>query len=196
MSDYKASLNLPATDFPMKANLANREGGFLKDWQDLDLYQQIRKKFKGKPYTRIIFKPDLKRFSLQLIPKDMIKIFKKRTIDMAGITPINVCFNNEGIKHPILAGLAMGLLIQIYEAGGRDLFLPEPICFCGISIKDKHRPDNIHTDNEKDDNLFLWPTLCVGVSPAIILLRICRRPARPGRARCAGRRQMRALIIK
>ena len=49
MSDYKASLNLPATDFPMKANLANREGGFLKDWQDRDLYQQIRQKFKGKP---------------------------------------------------------------------------------------------------------------------------------------------------
>jgi len=49
MSDYKTTLNLPATDFPMKANLANREGGFLKEWQDQDLYQQIRHKFKGKP---------------------------------------------------------------------------------------------------------------------------------------------------
>ncbi len=49
MSDYKTTLNLPATDFPMKANLANREGGFLKTWQDQDLYQQIRNKFKGKP---------------------------------------------------------------------------------------------------------------------------------------------------
>ena len=49
MSDYKNTLNLPATDFPMKANLANREGGFLKTWQDQDLYQQIRHKFKGKP---------------------------------------------------------------------------------------------------------------------------------------------------
>ena len=49
MSDYKTTLNLPATDFPMKANLANREGGFLKEWQDQDLYHQIRHKFKGKP---------------------------------------------------------------------------------------------------------------------------------------------------
>ena len=49
MSDYKDTLNLPSTDFPMKANLANREGGFLKNWQDQDLYQQIRQKFKGKP---------------------------------------------------------------------------------------------------------------------------------------------------
>jgi len=49
MSDYKDTLNLPATDFPMKANLANREGSFLKTWQEQDLYQQIRHKFKGKP---------------------------------------------------------------------------------------------------------------------------------------------------
>ena len=49
MSDYKTTLNLPATDFPMKANLANREGGFLKDWYDQDLHKKIRKKFKGKP---------------------------------------------------------------------------------------------------------------------------------------------------
>lgn len=42
MTDYKASLNLPKTDFPMKANLANREPEFLKRWQDIDLYQQLR----------------------------------------------------------------------------------------------------------------------------------------------------------
>jgi isoleucyl-tRNA synthetase len=40
--DYKATLNLPKTDFPMRANLAQREPGILKQWQDNDLYQQIR----------------------------------------------------------------------------------------------------------------------------------------------------------
>jgi isoleucyl-tRNA synthetase len=40
MSDYKSSLNLPFTKFAMKANLANREGGFLKKWQDDGLYAQ------------------------------------------------------------------------------------------------------------------------------------------------------------
>jgi len=49
MSDYKTTLNLPATDFPMKANLANREGGFLQHWEDKNLYRQIRQKFKGNP---------------------------------------------------------------------------------------------------------------------------------------------------
>ena len=56
---------------------------------------------------------------------------------------------NDGIKHPLLAGLAMGLLIQIHEACGQDLFVPH-IQFCGISIKDKHRPDNIHSDYKEN----------------------------------------------
>ncbi len=42
MSDYKHTLNLPETKFPMRGNLAQREPGMLKQWQDMDLYQQIR----------------------------------------------------------------------------------------------------------------------------------------------------------
>ena len=58
---------------------------------------------------------------------------------------------NNGVRNPFLAGLALGLLLQIHEAGGRDLFLPDPLHFCGISIKDKHRTDNLHIDNEEDE---------------------------------------------
>ena len=36
----------------------------------------------------------------------------------------------------ILAGIAIGLMSQIYDAGGKDYFTPE-IHFCGISVKDK-----------------------------------------------------------
>lgn len=42
MSDYKNTLNLPQTAFPMKANLAQREPGMLKKWQDNKLYEAIR----------------------------------------------------------------------------------------------------------------------------------------------------------
>ncbi|MFN3161998.1 MAG: isoleucine--tRNA ligase [Pseudohongiellaceae bacterium] len=49
MSDYKSTLNLPHTEFPMKANLAQREPEMLKAWQDLDLYKQICAKNAGKP---------------------------------------------------------------------------------------------------------------------------------------------------
>ncbi|HCO01383.1 MAG TPA: isoleucine--tRNA ligase, partial [Methylophaga sp.] len=49
MADYKQTLNLPATDFPMKAGLPNREPVMLKHWQEQDLYQQLRQKNQNKP---------------------------------------------------------------------------------------------------------------------------------------------------
>ncbi len=47
MSNYKSTLNLPKTSFPMKANLSQREPNMLKRWHDSDLYQQIRTKRKN-----------------------------------------------------------------------------------------------------------------------------------------------------
>jgi isoleucyl-tRNA synthetase len=47
--DYKKTLNLPNTAFPMKGNLAQREPERLKKWQEANLYQKIRQKFAGKP---------------------------------------------------------------------------------------------------------------------------------------------------
>jgi len=45
--DYKATLNLPQTEFPMRANLAQREPAILKQWQQDDLYHQIREARSG-----------------------------------------------------------------------------------------------------------------------------------------------------
>ncbi|TVL29880.1 isoleucine--tRNA ligase [Shewanella xiamenensis] len=42
MSDYKFTLNLPETEFPMRGNLANREPEMLERWTKDGLYQQIR----------------------------------------------------------------------------------------------------------------------------------------------------------
>ncbi len=47
MTDYKSTLNLPVTQFAMKANLAQREPQMLKQWQANDLYGQIRKARAG-----------------------------------------------------------------------------------------------------------------------------------------------------
>ncbi|WP_404340669.1 isoleucine--tRNA ligase [Pseudoalteromonas mariniglutinosa] len=48
MSDYKHTLNLPETTFPMRGNLAQREPDMLKTWYEDDLYGQIRNAKKGK----------------------------------------------------------------------------------------------------------------------------------------------------
>src|SRR3954471_4561942 len=49
MADWKDTLNLPRTDFPMKANLQTAEPQALARWHDMRLYEQIREKRAGRP---------------------------------------------------------------------------------------------------------------------------------------------------
>nr|MBA3732736.1 hypothetical protein [Gammaproteobacteria bacterium] len=49
MTDYKHTLNLPKTDFPMRGNLAQREPEMLKSWAVMDLYARIRESCAGRP---------------------------------------------------------------------------------------------------------------------------------------------------
>ncbi len=47
--DYRQTLNLPKTDFPMKANLAKREPEILKVWEEKGIYHQLSQQAKGRP---------------------------------------------------------------------------------------------------------------------------------------------------
>jgi isoleucyl-tRNA synthetase len=49
MADYRKTLNMPDTPFPMRGDLAKREPGWVKDWQDKQLYKKIRAASKGRP---------------------------------------------------------------------------------------------------------------------------------------------------
>ncbi len=49
MADYKDTLNLPSTGFPMKANLPQREPEILARWAELDLYRRLRAERAGRP---------------------------------------------------------------------------------------------------------------------------------------------------
>jgi len=46
--DYKSTLNLPQTDFPMRGNLANREPDQLKRWEEMGLYTKLREAGAGR----------------------------------------------------------------------------------------------------------------------------------------------------
>ncbi|HEC17797.1 MAG TPA: isoleucine--tRNA ligase [Gammaproteobacteria bacterium] len=48
MADYKDTLNLPQTDFPMRGNLAKREPDMLKHWDSSGLYQKLREVGAGR----------------------------------------------------------------------------------------------------------------------------------------------------
>src|SRR5262249_471895 len=47
--DYKSTLFLPATDFPMKAGLAQAEPQWLKRWEEMGLYARLREEAKHRP---------------------------------------------------------------------------------------------------------------------------------------------------
>ena len=47
--DYKDTLNLPETDYPMRGNLPTKEPGMVEKWDDESLYKEIVKKNEGKP---------------------------------------------------------------------------------------------------------------------------------------------------
>ena len=52
MADYRKTLNLPDTPFPMRGDLAKREPGWIKQWQEKKLYQKIREASRGR--TRFV----------------------------------------------------------------------------------------------------------------------------------------------
>ena len=49
MADYRKTLNMPDTPFPMRGDLAKREPGWIAQWQQKQLYQRIREAAKGRP---------------------------------------------------------------------------------------------------------------------------------------------------
>ena len=83
--DYKDTLNLPATDFPMRGNLAKREPEMLKQWQENNLYQKIRDARKGQPKFILHDGPPYANGSIHIghavnkVLKDII--IKSRTLD-------------------------------------------------------------------------------------------------------------------
>ncbi len=58
--------------------------------------QPIIKSFKGKPYTKVSFLPDYKRFGLQGITDDIELLFERRVYDLAALTPKDVTVHYNG----------------------------------------------------------------------------------------------------
>jgi isoleucyl-tRNA synthetase len=85
VADYKDTINLPQTGFPMKADLAKREPAMLEAWERSDLYGKIRSVAKGRPGYVLTDGPPYANGAIHLghavnkILKDII--VKSRTLD-------------------------------------------------------------------------------------------------------------------
>ncbi|HKE96312.1 MAG TPA: isoleucine--tRNA ligase, partial [Povalibacter sp.] len=120
--DYKDTLNLPQTDFPMKADLARREPDMLKWWEENDIYGKLREVASGRPTFILADGPPYANGAIHLghainkVLKDIV--VKSRTLD--------------GYDAPYVPGWdCHGLPIehQIEKTRGKEVKALEPSAF-------------------------------------------------------------------
>jgi len=98
--DYNKTINLPKTDFPMRAGLPAREPGMLDRWNQQDLYNQLLKKNEGKPLFSLHDGPPFSNGNLHMghALNKSIKDFMVRTAAMRGhYTPYIPGWDNHGM---------------------------------------------------------------------------------------------------
>lgn len=122
MTDYKGTINLPNTDFPMKADLARREPEILQWWEEQNIYVKLRAAAKGRPTFILPDGPPYANGAIHLghaINKSIKDIvIKSRTLD--------------GYDAPFIPGWdCHGLPIehQIEKTRGKEVKSMEPRAF-------------------------------------------------------------------
>lgn len=85
--ELKKTLNLPQTRFPMKANLSQREPDFLRFWEEIDVYQQLRKAKEGKPLFTLHDGPPYANGKIHLghVINKVLKDFVVKSKSMMGL---------------------------------------------------------------------------------------------------------------
>ena len=97
---YDLTLNLPKTDFPMRAGLPKREPDMLKHWEELDIYNEMLKKNEGKPLFNLHDGPPFSNGNIHMghALNKCIKDFITRSYAMRGYyTPYIPGWDNHGM---------------------------------------------------------------------------------------------------
>ena len=99
-TDYNATVNLPKTDFPMRAGLPKREPDMLKAWDELDLYHEMLKRTEGRPPFILHDGPPFSNGSLHMgtALNKCLKDFINRYKSMSGFqVPYTPGWDNHGM---------------------------------------------------------------------------------------------------
>jgi isoleucyl-tRNA synthetase len=122
-TDYKSTLNLPDTPFPMRGDLARREPGWVEAWQRSGVYEAIRRASRGRPRFVLHDGPPYANGDLHIghafnkILKDMV--VKSRTL--------------AGFDAPYVPGWdchGMPIEVQIEKTHGKNLPVAETLRLC------------------------------------------------------------------
>ena len=98
--DYNKTINLPKTDFPMRAGLPKREPEMLKRWEDMDLYNELLKKNEGKPRFSLHDGPPFSNGSLHMghaLNKSLKDIIVRSYAMRGRYTPYIPGWDNHGM---------------------------------------------------------------------------------------------------
>ena len=98
--EYKKTLNMPKSGFPMRAGLPAREPEMLKHWEELDLYNELLKKNEGKPLFSLHDGPPFSNGALHMghALNKCLKDFMVRSAAMRGYyTPYIPGWDNHGM---------------------------------------------------------------------------------------------------
>ncbi len=98
--EYKKTLNMPKSGFPMRAGLPKREPDMLKHWEEIDLYNELLKKNEGKPLFSLHDGPPFSNGALHMghALNKSLKDFITRMYAMRGYyTPYIPGWDNHGM---------------------------------------------------------------------------------------------------
>ena len=98
--EYKKTLNMPKSGFPMRAGLPKREPEMLRYWEQLDLYNELLKKNEGKPLFSLHDGPPFSNGALHMghALNKALKDFINRSYAMRGYyTPYIPGWDNHGM---------------------------------------------------------------------------------------------------
>ncbi len=98
--DYTSTLNLPTTEFPMRANLPQREPDMLSYWDSIDLYNKMQENSKDKPLYMIHDGPPFSNGNIHMghALNKILKDFINKSRAMSGFrVPYTPGWDNHGM---------------------------------------------------------------------------------------------------
>jgi isoleucyl-tRNA synthetase len=123
MPDYKSTLNLPDTPFPMRGDLAKREPQRVREWQDKGVYRRLRAVAKGRPRFVLHDGPPYANGDIH-IGTAVNKILK----DM--VVKSKMLANFDAVYVPGWDCHGMPIEVQIEKQHGKNLPVEETLRLC------------------------------------------------------------------
>jgi isoleucyl-tRNA synthetase len=142
--DYKQTMNLPTTEFPMRANLSAREPGFLQRWDEMDIYRRSLEANVGNPVFILHDGPPYANGHIHMgtafnkVFKDLIVKYKTMRGYFAPYVPGWDC-HGQPIEHMVEKALGPEKMKAASQAQVRALCRAHAMKFVGVQAAEFKR---------------------------------------------------------